>query len=435
VCVVIQTVTYIFQMSDYIHNYNNLMAVWIIRQIAIYQSQTSIWKIVKLRLECLDIGNDAENLAEINVTVSRIGNFGDISSDSYEIFFLGVASLTPLAHPSFGNEQMKLTIYLAVLICNVITLVLSCTFTKSQLTPAWKKKEVEMETPGKAEITAVVARVESRTPSILDPKEWTIYLARRLGYLWRNRVAFHTLMHYLILLVFYTIVSFPLTLSVSNSLSINTPTSDFVCDGLISYLLTQGFVLNCTYLVTTLMYTAFLVRCPPLIFYRYVFFGLAIVLGVSVGILWMPMSQWPTFIFVSLAQCIPYYLYSFDFYVFTSSIDEIYYGFIYGVYGFMYQLLYIVPSSILYAPYTNNELIISSLVLLVICMVYAVIIAVYFKEELKSKPPEAFSHPSPVSDRKDIESSTTQLKPPKEGEEGEAQEGAAQAQDETPAEE
>jgi len=233
-------------------------------------------------------------------------------------------------------------------------------------------------------------------------KEGFNYVWIRLKYLYFNRVAFHTLMHYNIILVFYTIVSYPLTLSISDELSINTPEHDAVCDGLIANLLTQGFVLNVTYIITTFMYTAFLVKCPPLRFYRWVFHIMAVVLGVSVGILWMPMSQWPTFIMVSLAQVIPYYLFSFDFYVFTSSIDEIYYGFIYGIYGFLYQVLYIVPASILYIPISNDALIIASLVILVIVMGYSVFIATTLEEELQAKPPEAKSLTLNPSTEKEI---------------------------------
>jgi len=210
-------------------------------------------------------------------------------------------------------------------------------------------------------------------------------------------------MHYNILYIFYTIVSYPLTLSISDELSINAPENNSVCGGLIANLLTQGFVLNVTYLITTLMYTAFIVQCPPLRFYRWVVHIMAIILGVSVGILWMSMSQWPSFIMVSLAQVIPYYMYSYDFYCFTSSVDEIYYGFIFGIYGFLYQLLYIVPASILYIPFSNQALLVASLIMLVLVIGYSIYIAYAFEEELQAKPPEARSLTLNVSTEKDLE--------------------------------
>jgi hypothetical protein len=60
-------------MSDYITDKHILMAVWVIRQLAIFQSQSSVWKVVKLRLEVLQ--SDAELLTEISVIINRIGLF------------------------------------------------------------------------------------------------------------------------------------------------------------------------------------------------------------------------------------------------------------------------------------------------------------------------------------------------------------------------
>jgi len=399
VSVAIQTGTYILIMANFMTDYNSLMAVWIIRQVAIFQSQTSVWKVVKLRLEVLQ--SDAEKLNEISVIINRIGNFGDIMSDSYEIIFLGIASLSPLNSKSFGHEQARSTIFSAVMICNILCLALSLSFTKSQLTKPVTEKDLELKDLKKK--SEKVDRQEPKKPILVTLREWTLFVWIRLKYLYYNKIAWHTLMHYNILYIFYTIVSYPLTLSISDELSINTPENNSVCGGLIANLLTQGFVLNVTYLITTLMYTAFIVQCPPLRFYRWVVHIMAIILGVSVGILWMSMSQWPSFIMVSLAQVIPYYMYSYDFYCFTSSVDEIYYGFIFGIYGFLYQLLYIVPASILYIPFSNQALLVASLIMLVLVIGYSIYIAYAFEEELQAKPPEARSLTLNVSTEKDLE--------------------------------
>jgi hypothetical protein len=133
---------------------------------------------------------------------------------------------------------------------------------------------------------------------------------------------------------YYYLVEYPLTLDESSANAGSDQTLANFCGGTLSNLVSQGAYLNLTFLVFTILYGIFLVRCPPMAYYTKVFPILCVVLGAVTGSLFFRGLPSPLiFTIVSVAQVMPYYLSNYDFYMFTTAIDEKYYGWLSGLYG------------------------------------------------------------------------------------------------------
>jgi len=166
----------------------------------------------------------------------------------------------------------------------------------------------------------------------------------------------------------------------------NDDESDYQCDGLIKYLLTQGAFLNITFLVTTLIYTVFLVKMPPSTYYRYIFAGWATALAAVVGILWgvaPTMAPNLAFFVVSVAQVMPYYMFEYDFFVYTSTVSEKYYGFLYNILSVAYSFVTVVIGFILQYSVSDNTLFSMCIVILFILIVHSLYFGFRHKQTLK----------------------------------------------------
>jgi len=80
-------------------------------------------------------------------------------------------------------------------------------------------------------------------------------------------------------------------------------------------------------------------RCSPRWYYAIVFPCIAACVGVLTIALYIPLPAIAALIFVSVCTVVPYYVTSFNTYVLTSAIDERYYGFINGLYGYVILLM------------------------------------------------------------------------------------------------
>ena len=134
-----------------------------IRQAAMVQSMTSVWKLLKIRI---DVENarawvrDPDSMAGgraldvENVVVSGVGNFGDISSEGVEMVTLGCLYLLSFY---FDADVLNTVAYIITLILNIIPLALSFTIKTKDLRmpaiPGLVKKAMEGNTYGTSDDT------------------------------------------------------------------------------------------------------------------------------------------------------------------------------------------------------------------------------------------------------------------------------------------
>lgn len=124
-----------------------------VRQAAIIQSMTSVWKLLKIRIDVENARSwirDPDSMAGgraldvENVVVSGVGNFGDIASEAVEMGTLGTLYLM-----SFycKVETLAIVAYVITLILNIIPLLLSFTVRTKDLRippiPALVKRAME----------------------------------------------------------------------------------------------------------------------------------------------------------------------------------------------------------------------------------------------------------------------------------------------------
>eukprot|EP01116_Phalansterium_solitarium_P006418 TRINITY_DN18715_c0_g1_i1.p1 TRINITY_DN18715_c0_g1~~TRINITY_DN18715_c0_g1_i1.p1 ORF type:complete len:525 (+),score=191.93 TRINITY_DN18715_c0_g1_i1:190-1764(+) len=390
-----------------------LIVCWMVRWFAITQSQTSCWKLIKLRLErvFLEHGKDTKALAEMNEVVSRIGNIGDISSDLYEMVLLGSTILLPrVASHWYTDEVMRFSVLGATLLANVLVVAFAMTFTKDQIAlpkqialPA-KQRDSPQPTGDDLEVvplrsddkaaTASLAQshmssgeltplLPSRTPRsvrliVLD------YIRVRARYFWRSKLVMHPLNMCLVVTIFYNLVEYPLTLNESVIMSTSN-SSDEVCSGVLRSLMNQGGVLNITFMAGSFGYLLFLVRLRPYVYFLWIYPLLSVLVCACMAVLWLPsLPDLATYVIVSVAQVLPYYMSMYLFFVFTASADPEFYGFVYSTYGLGAQLISFIPAIVLLIPQvTNNVIIIVCLVLVVLNLLYSVYFSLTYRKGLQ----------------------------------------------------
>eukprot|EP01027_Heterolobosea_sp_BB2_P015111 GEZU01021652.1.p1 GENE.GEZU01021652.1~~GEZU01021652.1.p1 ORF type:complete len:555 (+),score=113.84 GEZU01021652.1:327-1991(+) len=208
------------------------------------------------------------------------------------------------------------------------------------------------------------------------------YYTPRLRYLFNNKIAMHSMAISLGTFLFYNLVAYPLTLEESTMYTTHhaaassadahqhhhqqyhagpelTTTRDSFCGGLLTNLLLQALFLNVTYMFGTLLYKVLLVHCKPYQFFSRLFPILVLVLSFILGLLLSSSAPSPssssasalmTFLLVSIAQVAPYHLTSYTWYVFTSAVDEQYYGFAQALYGIGTQVIFLAPGLFMVIP-------------------------------------------------------------------------------------
>jgi len=177
-------------------------------------------------------------------------------------------------------------------------------------------------------------------------------------------------------------VEYPLTLRESKLIAHQG--SNLFCDGLLFDLMNQGFFLNVTFFVASSLYGIFLVPCPPILFFRYVYPGLGTILFGVTLVMWFTLPPIPTFIIVSVAQVLPYYLSMYDFYVITSSTEDKYYGFVNSLYGWGIQIIGLIPAAFLFLnSLSNGAMIIICLTILMTTIIYGIVFSISHKLDLQ----------------------------------------------------
>jgi hypothetical protein len=217
------------------------------------------------------------------------------------------------------------------------------------------------------------------------------WLCIRVRYMVRSAPVLNTMLHSLTILVLYNLMTYPITIlvgteddqvnshrtpaDVSSSLpaSSASETLENYCGGALINLIEQGAVLMACYLVSSLLYLAVLVRCPPRIYYKYALPALAIVTGGSLLVILFLRGALPRVaitIVVSIAQVLPYYINAFTYYVMNTAIKQEYYGLITAFYAFGVQAISFGTSAVLYLSVPVQLLVFVCCGLLAVCVTH-----------------------------------------------------------------
>eukprot|EP01105_Mastigella_eilhardi_P010131 TRINITY_DN2372_c0_g1_i3.p1 TRINITY_DN2372_c0_g1~~TRINITY_DN2372_c0_g1_i3.p1 ORF type:complete len:503 (+),score=110.59 TRINITY_DN2372_c0_g1_i3:195-1703(+) len=252
------------------------------RQAALMQSMTSVWKLLKIRIDVENLRKgeteEMEKDAE-NIVVSSTGNMGDLCSEVYEATTLMCLSLSNLP-----LREMSLVMSGCALFSNLAVVVLSFTFrdkdiflpasrtgneTKTEKTPLVDKPgygsikksddhtEVALDTlesGGTSQEGSDAAISGGRRRSCGGLLAYAVcgtwhFIKDRALYFWRSAVVKNTSVHALTVLLIYILISYPLTILVAeeNANSSEEPTEENYCAGVLTSLLRQGGVLNITF--------------------------------------------------------------------------------------------------------------------------------------------------------------------------------------------
>ena len=149
-----------------------------VRQAAMVQSMTSVWKLLKIRIDVENARSwvrDPDSMAGgraldvENVVVSGVGNFGDIASESIEMCTLGCLYLMSFY---FDANVLNTVAYIITLVLNIIPLILSFTIKTKDLRmpaiPGLVKKAMEGNTYGTSEDTTNRKGSDVPHPSEVD---------------------------------------------------------------------------------------------------------------------------------------------------------------------------------------------------------------------------------------------------------------------------
>eukprot|EP00743_Colponemidia_sp_Colp-15_P008652 GILK01009416.1.p1 GENE.GILK01009416.1~~GILK01009416.1.p1 ORF type:complete len:144 (+),score=14.58 GILK01009416.1:82-513(+) len=92
----------------------------------------------------------------------------------------------------------------------------------------------------------------------------------------------------------------------------------------------------------------FLVKCPPYVFYTFVYPISAILLLLLLApIYFFSLPSFVAGLLVSICSVVPYYLNAYDWYLTTSAIDPNYYGFFASTYWNINSVIFLVPGLVM----------------------------------------------------------------------------------------
>ena len=389
-----------------------------VRQACIVQSMTSVWKILKIRLDVVtqqaylrDPAGGDERLKDVeNVVVSFVGVFGDISAEVIEMAALGACLLL---RARLGVAAMSVAMALMSLAMNVVPIVLAFTVTTRDLTlpmseiafdalrhgadPAATERDALLRAQATAQRRR--ARLYARpcgTRAAQRVRRGARWLWRRLRYMCTTPTVINTALHSLTVLLMYNILTYPITLlvqtetssdasllpppalssstSTSTSTSADDGTASF-CHGTLINLVEQGVVLQLCYFVFSLLYMLFLVQCPPRIYYIFVQPFLVVVTAASLVAILLWRARMPHLlltVIVSVAQIVPFYINTFTYYVFNTAVRQDYYGVVLAVYAFGSQTMQVIVSYILYSSVAVQLLVFICGGLLIVIVIHGV---------------------------------------------------------------
>lgn len=301
-----------------------LYICWQLYQLVSIQNSNSLWKIIK---------QFTDNHPDGLVMVNKIGNVGDLTSDTSETVILTLLIVLVMFVKSSIISYKFVIIYLFTIITvlNIVLCLISIFMTKMgviRYTPL-------------AQVNSMTVYTDSDDSKNLEPVVQQSKMKRCFSWIkdsfvafWQNKVAFHAFWHCILLTMFTTIVQYPLSLKeVGIVPPSNDKTIENYCGGIIINLLFLGALTNGCYLVGSISYRLFIVKTKPVTFYKYWYPICSIVLLGITTCLWFDFNQVLTYIFISVSLIVPYYLTYYDYYLFTDRSAKQWYGFVLGLYG------------------------------------------------------------------------------------------------------
>eukprot|EP01028_Stygiella_incarcerata_P003191 TRINITY_DN16147_c0_g1_i1.p1 TRINITY_DN16147_c0_g1~~TRINITY_DN16147_c0_g1_i1.p1 ORF type:complete len:634 (-),score=149.74 TRINITY_DN16147_c0_g1_i1:267-2168(-) len=212
-----------------------------------------------------------------------------------------------------------------------------------------------------------------------------MYVKVRVIYLWHHRVALNVMIHAILGLLVYCIVEYPITMMNAEDES-DDPAGknvDSYCGNLLPNLLLQGVFLNIMFFVSSVGYAFFLVRCRPRRYFSLFFPVLCLVTIIALAALLLDdLHPIVTFALIAVAQVLPYYFNTFDYYVFTTALHEEIYGFILSIYGFFAQLTSLLTAFLMTTGWSLHVVVLICLGLYFVLLVYGVGISNLFRTSL-----------------------------------------------------
>lgn len=197
---------------------------------------------------------------------------------------------------------------------------------------------------------------------------------KRLRYIATTRPVVNAMCHSLLVTFLYYFMAYPVTVLINTedneealSSESNPATVSNFCHNTLVNLLRQGAILMLCYFVLSLVYMAFLVRCPPRVYYTFILPFLSLLTALSLVIILLMRRSIKKYILnfvISIAQIIPYYINSYSYYVLNTSIRQDYYGFVQALYALFTQAILISTNFSLY--YSVPEVILVGVCLLLI---------------------------------------------------------------------
>jgi len=273
---------------------------------------------------------------------------------------------------------MKWLVVVACFIANLIVFLISLTITQNDISINNQQGYHQLSQMDTGE--SFKEKIDNSQMDLkgLSPSEIYKFIMIRLRYLYNSKITWHSLIHCSVLLIFYTVAEYPINLSESSSLT-HTPlfqqNTHNYCGGVVANLMSSGAYLNVTFLFGAILYAMFLATCPPLLYYMKVFPLLSCVLFAVTIALWFELPRYIIFILVSIAQVMPWYLTDYDYYVFTTSCNPQYYGFLLSLYGIINTLLTMAISGLLIYPIPMGWLITLCVSLLLGIVIYSMFFA------------------------------------------------------------
>eukprot|EP00743_Colponemidia_sp_Colp-15_P008662 GILK01009426.1.p1 GENE.GILK01009426.1~~GILK01009426.1.p1 ORF type:complete len:542 (-),score=82.14 GILK01009426.1:98-1723(-) len=423
--------------------YVNLL-VFNVRQCCINQTLYAVWKIIKIEAEeaC------GKDIMAQEVYISRLGTVGDLITEAHEVVTLGVAYGISRHWSSYTAVTGFL--YANIIAANVIVLVLSYytlsdpmladvpsfsaegTMESQPLTQqAVRSDSIQSDSdieitplhngsPRSCESDLLVSDhrqlsdafpVEASCPSKtmahvnrFGRQFMSVFVAfgvfwrQRYLYLQQNLVAKNAIYHSFLLYVVSTLLSYPVNMEVAaqgthtDTDGTDTASLDNFCNGYLSKLLQQGFFSMVLYVVGSLVYMFGLVKCPPRIYYRYVYpVSAAVLTAVLLPLYSFPLSSIASSSLLSVATVVPYYLNAYDYYLATSAIRPSHYGFFAALYGNVNSLIMLVPGLLMSHPaLASKELLVG------VCMLFlaaSTAQALWFEKTYRTDLSQHRSHP------------------------------------------
>jgi hypothetical protein len=359
-----------------------LLLFYIMRSLVTTQSEFSIWKIIKLYVDdasetMTKHGESSEReiarkANEVMLT-NRVGNTGDVFSDSIGALVLGLLALLAYTHEDMLAWTLPALIA-AQFLLHAITFAMILF-----LHVPYDHLALEKDEP-------LIAK-----PSISFPTK----IKRNFTALWQNKIALHTMLQCMLVSIFFSLAEVPMTVEESaggsNILPPDQQTASNLCGNVVLNFISQGAILNALYFASTLLYAKILVRCPLRKFYLIAYpvrrFALCAqyanalqILGTC--ILAVTLSMWynipyqlVTFFLVALAQILSYYASDYGYYSFTAHSDPLSYGFNLSIYSFLSTVTNIGLGYFLLVPVSNHYWMGLGIILAVLSLAYSVWIA------------------------------------------------------------